>query len=112
MIDSYEFGSITVDGAGYRCDVIVFPGRVVADWWRESGHRLVLKDLEEVLRYGPRLLIVGQGKFGHMAVDREVQAEARRRGIELFTAPTDRAVEEYNRRFGENRVVAALHLTC
>ena len=43
MIDSYSFGEITVDGTGYRSDVILFPQRVVADWWRESGHRLVLK---------------------------------------------------------------------
>jgi hypothetical protein len=112
MIDSYSFGEITVDGTGYRSDVILFPQRVVADWWRESGHRLVLKDLEEVLSYGPGVLIVGQGKFGRMKVDSEVRAEAHRRGIELFAAPTDRAVEEYNRRSGEGRVVAALHLTC
>jgi hypothetical protein len=112
MIDSYEFGSITVDGAGYRCDVIVFPGRVVADWWRESGHRLALGDLEEVLRYGPRLLIVGKGRYGRLAVDADVEAEARRHGIELFAAPTPRAVREYNRRSGEARVVAALHLAC
>jgi len=112
MIESYGFGTITIDGTGYRSDVILFPQRVVADWWRESGHRLVLKDLQEVLSYAPRVLIVGQGKFGRMTVDKEVEAEARRRGIELFVAPTDRAVEEYNRRSGEIKVVAALHLTC
>jgi hypothetical protein len=112
MIDSYAFGNVVIDGTRYRSDVIVYPERVVADWWRQSGHRLTLKDLEEVLRYGPRLLVVGQGKFGRMVVTEEVEAEARSRGFELFAAPTDQAVEEYNRRSGETGVVAALHLTC
>ena len=112
MIDSYGFGTIVVDGTRYRSDVIIYPERVAADWWRKSGHELVLADLEEVLSYGPRVLVVGQGKFGRMQVAPEVEAETRRRGIELVAAPTDRAVEEYNRRSGESRVVAALHLTC
>ena len=112
MIESHSFGSIVVDGKQYSADLKIIAGRVVADWWRQSGHRLTLKDLEEVLRYGPRLLVVGQGKFGRMVVTEEVEAEARSRGFELFAAPTDQAVEEYNRRSGETGVVAALHLTC
>ena len=45
-------------------------------------------------------------------VAKEVETELRRRGIELFVAPTAEAVREYNRRAGETGVVAALHLTC
>jgi hypothetical protein len=112
MIDSYAFGSIVIDGSRYRSDVLVFPRKVTADWWRESGHRLALKDLEAVLSFGPRALVVGQGKFGRMEVAKEVETELRRRGIELFVAPTAEAVREYNRRAGETGVVAALHLTC
>ena len=112
MIDSYSFGKIKVDGIEYRSDVIIYPERVQSDWWRQSGHSLSVEDLREVLRYGPRVLIVGQGKFGRMQVQPEVVEEARRKGIELWVAATDRAVDEYNRRGGQAKVVAALHLTC
>jgi hypothetical protein len=115
MIDSYAFGRITIDGTLYRSDVIIYPERVESHWWRESGHNLRLKDLEAVLPYGPRVLIVGQGKMGRMSVDREVVDEARRRKIDLVIAPTEAAVQEYNRRCAEGaegKVVAALHLTC
>ncbi len=33
-IDSYSFGSMTVDGTGYGHDLIVFPDRVMSGWWR------------------------------------------------------------------------------
>jgi len=112
MVDSYSFGRITVDGVLYRSDLIIYPERVDSGWWRESGHSLGLGDLGEVLRYAPQVLIVGQGKFGRMKVEREVVEEARRRGIELRACPTEEAVREYNHRCGEAKVVAALHLTC
>ena len=112
MVDSYAFGRITVDGVDYRSDLIIYPERVDSGWWRESGHSLGLADLREVLRYAPRVLIVGQGKFGRMKIQGEVVEEAQRREIELRAYPTEEAVREYNRRCGEAKVVAALHLTC
>ncbi|MBN1834943.1 MAG: hypothetical protein JW820_03770 [Spirochaetales bacterium] len=112
MIDSYSFGRITIDGTLYRSDVIIYPEGVQGDWWRERGHAFALQDLQEVLRYHPQLLIVGLGKLGRMKVEKQVVEEARRREIELVPVPTDAAVQEYNRRRAEGRVVAALHLTC
>ena len=112
MIDSYSFGRVTVGGSDYRSDLIIYPERVESGWWRRQGHHLCLEDLREVLAYGPRVLIVGQGKPGRLRVDQEVIDEARSRNIELFAAPTEQAVREYNRRSGEDKVVAALHLTC
>lgn len=112
MIDSYAFGRIVIDGVQYRSDVIIYPDRVEANWWRENGHRVTLQDLAGVLSYGPRVLVIGQGKFGRMHADEAVKVEAGRRGIELFAAPTEAAVAEYNRRSSQANVVAALHLTC
>jgi hypothetical protein len=112
MIEEYSFGRLKLDGRLYTADLIIYPERVDASWWRREGHRLALVDLEEVLRYQPRLLLIGQGHSGLMQVQPEVQEEARRRGIELYVAPTRQAVREYNRRAAEGKVVAALHLTC
>lgn len=112
MIDSYEFGSITIEGRRYDRDVIVHPGGVRANWWRKEGHRLDVSDLEEILADPPQVLIVGTGYFGRMAVPLETLDSLRRRGIEVIVLPTREAVACYNELAASKRVVAALHLTC
>jgi hypothetical protein len=112
MIDGYGFGRIEVDGREYRSDLILLPGRVLDSWWRREGHRLCLQDLEEALACRPEVLVIGQGKPGLMKVPPELAEELKRRGIEVFAAPTEQAVREYNRLCGSRRTVAALHLTC
>ena len=112
MIDSYSFGSITVDGKRYASDVIIYPDRVDGSWWRREGHNLHLEDLQEVLRYRPEVLVIGQGKPGLMKVGSELVGELTQRGIEVRVAPTARAVRMYNDLCAGRKVVAALHLTC
>jgi hypothetical protein len=112
MIDGYGFGRLTVGGREYRSDLILLPEGVRDSWRRRQGHGLCLQDLEEALRCRPEALVIGQGKPGLMKVPPELVAELRRRGIEVFVAPTERAVREYNRLCGLKRTVAALHLTC
>ena len=111
-IESYRFGSITVNGKTYNSDIIIYPDRVRDSWWRKSGHSLCLEDIEEVLAFKPDLLIVGQGKPGLMSVPPSVRETVRQRGIELAAMPTEKAVRRYNELSGEKRVVAAVHLTC
>ena len=60
-IDHYEFGRIVVDGREETNDLIVLPGRVMRNWWRQDGHGLVLDDLVEVLDELPSHLVVGTG---------------------------------------------------
>jgi hypothetical protein len=112
LIQDYQFGRIVVDGREYRSDVIVLPDRVKADWWRLEGHRLQVADLEHVLAAAPDVLIVGTGSVGLMRVDHEVTERLKAEGIEVVAARTREACEEYNRRCAEERVAAALHLTC
>jgi len=112
MIDSYSFGSVTVNGKSYNSDVIIYPGRVNASWWRKQGHNLCIEDLEEVLRYKPEVLVVGQGKPGLMKVKAALVERLRREGIEVIAAPTERAIRAYNELSLKKKVVAALHLSC
>ncbi len=112
MIDSYSFGSITVHGKIYTQDVVVYPDRVESSWWRKSGHNLSLEDIQEVLSYGPEMLVVGTGESGMMNVSGSVQEEIRKRGVQLFVARTEEAVKKYNEVSGSKKAVAALHLTC
>jgi hypothetical protein len=110
-IDGYRFGQVVVDDEEQTRDVIVLPDRVLTNWWRADGHRLVLGDLDDVIDDLPERLLVGTGAYGRMRPDPDALEELRRRGVEVEVLPTDEAV----RRYGEldpRRTAAALHLTC
>jgi hypothetical protein len=111
-IDSYHFGTITVDGKRYMHDLIIYPDRVGDKWWREEGHSLSPTDVWEVLQSLPEVLVIGQGSVGRMDVPDETLERLRQAGIEVIAEPTGRACETYNQLRDKRRVVAALHLTC
>ena len=110
-IEGYNFGRVTVDGVEETRDVIVLPGRVVANWWRRDGHALVLDDLDTVLDDLPEHLVVGTGAYGRMKPDPKALERLRARGIEVDVLPTAEAVERYAQ-LDPTRTAAALHLTC
>ena len=112
MIDSYKFGEIVIDGQPYTNDVIIYPDRVDGSWWRKSGHNLITEDIRDVLDFNPDTMIVGTGASGMMKVPKDTKEAVKEQGIELIVERTDQAVEEYNRRKDQEKVVAALHLTC
>jgi hypothetical protein len=110
-VEGYRFGRIVVDGEEQTRDVIILPGRVFPNWWREEGHALVLDDLGAVLDDLPERLIVGTGASGQMRPDPETLEALGRRGIDVVVARTDEAV----RLFADAdpaTTAAALHLTC
>jgi hypothetical protein len=110
-IEEYSFGRIVIDGGEETRDVIVLPERVVRNWWRRDGHRLVLDDLAGVLDELPQRLIVGTGAYGRLIPDTEALKRLRARGIEVEALPTGDAVERYLQ-LDPNQTAAALHLTC
>jgi len=112
VIDSYDFGKIVIDGKHYTSDVIIYPDRVDASWWRKRGHELHPEDLKEVVEEKPTVLVVGTGKWGLMEVLPETRDFLRSKGIKLIVEETDDACKTYNRLRDSERVIAALHLTC
>lgn len=112
MIDSYSFGTITIDGKRYVRDLIIFPDHITTNWRRESGHFLVEDDIREVLEYKPELLIIGTGASGLMKVDGRLKEKLKELKIDFLIVKTAEAVEEYNRVYKMKRTVCALHLTC
>jgi hypothetical protein len=112
-IEKYEFGSITINAKEYIKDVIVFPDKVLCPWWREEGHSLSLNDLKEVIALSPNTLIIGTGAYGVMNVPEETIEKLKELGIETLIAPTEDAVELYNKYLqNKQNVIACLHLTC
>ncbi len=113
MIDSNEFGVITIQGRSYTTDVQIFPdGQVKDGWWRKHGHRLTLQDLDALLASRPEVLVVGTGVHGRMLPEHGLEATLHDMGIEFILAPNDQAVQHFNRLFTARTTAGGFHLTC
>jgi hypothetical protein len=111
-IDSYSFGRIVINGKTYTSDVIIYPGRVDAAWWRKEGHLLRIEDLAEALKAEPAVLIIGTGYSGVMHVPRETVDLIAAKGIKVTVERTSKAVLVYNELTDPTTAIAALHITC
>jgi len=111
-IDSYTFGRIVINGKTYTSDVIIYPGKVNAAWWRKEGHLLRFADVAEALQAKPEVLVIGTGYAGVMRVPRETVDRIEAQGIEVKVERTSKAAEVYNDLQGDRTVIAALHITC
>ncbi|WP_291319783.1 MTH938/NDUFAF3 family protein [Desulfonatronospira sp.] len=113
MIEAYSFGKMRIQGKDYTQDLKIIKGGVVPRWWRKSGHSVEPDDVRDMLEAAPDTLILGKGRPGVMQSTPELKSLLQQKGIELVEAGTDKAWEEFNRRFarGEN-IAAGFHLTC
>jgi len=112
--EEFSFGNIRIDGTSYDYDVVIDRGEVrkrkkkASKKFREAfGHTPL--SLEEEIPWKCRRLVVGTGT-GALPVMQEVQAEAKRRKIELLILPTAEAITEFKRQ--PDRTNAILHVTC
>ena len=112
MIDNFTFGRMIIDGKTYTSDLILYPDKIDDNWWRKSGHFLVVEDLLDILTYEPEILIVGTGVNGLMKVPVETKKFVESKGIELMIEETEEACKIYNKIMEKNKIVAAFHLTC
>jgi hypothetical protein len=112
IINSYDFGRITIDNKEYRQDVIIYPQKVNSHWRRIEGHRLDLEDIQEILKDKPQVLIIGTGYSGLMKVSSKTKEYLEAEGVKTIVEETRKAYQSYNKLCKEAKVVAALHLTC
>lgn len=110
-IDFYSFGKISISKKEYNSDLIIFPDKILDNWWREKGHLLQENDLKEVIEFEPDKLIIGTGQNGRMKVPSFLINKLNKQNITTEVYKTDTAVKKYNKREGDN-IVCALHLTC
>jgi hypothetical protein len=111
-----EFGLIEVEGHRYPHDVVIERGVVRKRRKKPSrshretyGHTPLSAD--EAIPWHRGRLLVGTGESGMLPVMPGVLKEARRRGIELVTVPTEEACRLL-RAVPAGRVNAILHVTC
>jgi len=115
LIESYDFGILVINGKKYRNDILVFPERILDNWWRKEGHELCIEDLREILSYEPKpeVIVVGTGYYGIMKIPPKMEQTLKSHGIELMAQPTTEACKTFNKLLKSGRrVVAAFHLTC
>ena len=111
----YSFGSIQIDGVTYDHDVIVTGGKVLK---RKKGPSKELRaqyghtplSIAEDIPWKCGRLVIGTGDSGSLPVMPEIEAEARRRGVDLVMVPTAKAIEVLNAEMKDTNAV--LHLTC
>lgn len=114
MIVQCRFGAMVIGDKTYRSDLIVYPdGRVADHWWRASGHRLTLVDIQAVLEAKPDVIVAGTGIYGRMRVASEVVSLLEERNIGLAALRTELAAKEFNRlKETSKNVAGCFHLTC
>ncbi|MHA2246980.1 MAG: Mth938-like domain-containing protein [Candidatus Hodarchaeales archaeon] len=113
IIKNYSFGSIRINQNSYSNDVIIFPEEVLPNWWRKEGHNLHLEDLEEILQRKPDILIIGTGYNGIMKVNKNLIIQLEKMGMNILVKKSRNAVNDYNKLVkGNQKIAAALHLTC
>lgn len=113
MIESYSFGRIIIDGAGYSNDLLIIGEEIKSNWWRKEGHSLGVSDIKDALdRLQPEVVIIGTGYFGMMNIPRETRSHLEERGIELLVERTEKASQLFNDLSKSKRVLAGFHLTC
>lgn len=112
MINSYIFGTITIDNNKFTKDLIIFPDHINSNWRRKTSHLLTEADITEIIDFKPKVLIIGTGASGLMKVGDKLKEKLKALGIEFVIKKTAEAIEEYNKICKEKKVVCALHLTC
>lgn len=114
MITQCKFGSMLVNDKVYTSDLVIYPdGRVKDGWWRKSGHRLALQDVQDLLAVGPDVIVVGTGIYGRMQLTPEYEEILTQERIESIALPTKEAAEAFNRLIETSKKVGGcFHLTC
>ena len=114
-ISDFSFGSVQVDGVTYDHDLIIDRGKLrkrkkaASKKFREAyGHTPL--SIGEDIPWRCRRLVIGTGVYGRLPVLKEVEAEARRRKVDLVVLPTADAIEVLAGIAADSNAI--LHLTC
>ena len=109
-INSYSFGSITVDCVTYRHDIYILPSGKVEE--RPYSHTFTKEQVEHVLKEKPDVIITGKGDSGLASLSSDARDLLRKRGVEVIEDYTQNMVDEFNELNEIKRVAAIIHVTC
>ncbi len=113
MIEAFSFGNIAVKGITYTNDIKIIQGKVVTTWWRKSGHKVDIDDIQDIIDARPDILVLGKGSPGMMKSTRSLCEFLKKNNIDLIEEKTSKAVKTFNRLFKQGKnVCAGFHLSC
>lgn len=122
-IEAFSFGKFVILGeehagsgderVGKGKDIRMI-GKKVERWKEREGHVLDRSMVDGVLDRNVRVVVIGNGESGMLAVPEEVVRFLRKNGIDrVIVLRTPEACREYNRLYREGEKVALLaHGTC
>ena len=111
--DRTWFGGVSVDGKNYR-DILVIGNEIIdrGKWGWFDTHIISERELNELLRENPEVIIIGNGIYGALKVPISVEEKIKRKRIELIVEKTQKAIEVYNELSKKKRVNILIHTTC
>jgi len=119
-IDSFRFGSISIDGRKYKCDVLIHADGSVEK--RKGGllmfgsHHIGKENFERLCEVAgkPDLIVVGLGTDSVARIEKDAEDFARVSGIQIEALPSADAVSRLNMLFeeGKMKVAGLIHVTC
>lgn len=112
-IENFSFGRIVVDGVAYTSDIKIIGAKVIAGWWRKSGHKVEIEDMQEMIDAHPDILVIGKGDPGLMKTSASLRKLLKNNEIELIEEKTVKAVQTFNRLLQTGKAVfAGFHVGC
>jgi len=114
-IEGFSFGTIRIDGETFDRDVVIDRGAVrlrkkkpSKRFRDEFGHTPL--SVEERIPWKCTRLVIGTGAQGALPVMPAVLEEAKRRGVEITTVRTKKAIQLLQS--ARDATNAVLHITC
>ena len=113
-IQSHQFGRMTISGRSFTSDLIILPtGKILDQWFRQSGHYLIYDDLKTLIQTRPDIIVIGTGVSGRMKIDPDLLSVLKERNIDVICHETKEAVNVYNNKIQtDTNLGAGFHLTC
>ena len=111
--DGTSFGSVTINGKRYDCDIMVLPnGKIEQRRKLAGGHTLPIDELAQIMEEIPDAIVIGRGQYDALKVPAETKRFVEEHKIELLVENTHIAIEKFNELVKHLKVGAIIHVTC
>jgi len=117
IIQSTEFGSITVADEVYDHDIVIrLSGKVKKRKKKRSkeqygtSHTVSLAEAEHIYDDGAERLVIGTGQYGNVKLSDEAEGYFKDKACSVELSPTPEAVKAWNK--AEGKTIAMFHVTC
>jgi hypothetical protein len=117
VIQSTEFGEITIDDETYTKDLYIYPDGTIKKRKKKlakevygTSHKVGPRELKKICKEKPSMLIIGAGQQGVLELTAEGRDFLKKKGVDFRVAPTSEAIRLYNEARGKKALL--VHLTC